>query len=317
MPKPLSPHQWSEIQQSLQLKPSSLPWTKLKQAWLLDSPFADSTHYIVKLDSDSGCFYLKWLRSPIAQQPYWQYLKAWMGYDLAEGYAFQADWAKLLQQHTPFKLVQIKQAKSPSPTQSQGYVLSAEMAGTQPSSKDLDSAALALFAQHFSQLHGLQSAQWGHPFLSAHSAQTWSLHTFAFLQQLGLPKDLVSGAIEQAAAYQIDEFVPVMLDFRWDQIQWQDNQPIGIVDMDAWLMAPVSLNLVMLEYLFTPEQAQQWRCDYHQTTAQQGIDSQKAFKQLSAWRAVFRLILFKLNWLGAEDLQAWLSAPTHFEATTF
>jgi hypothetical protein len=302
----LSAQQWSAIQKFLQIDKSLLPWKHLNQAWLLDSSFSDSTHFILKLDSDAGIFYLKWLREDLIRQPFWQDVKTWLGYDLAQGYQYQPDWAMLLQQVSPLQIAQISLAVSPSDSQQQGYVLSRGMSGCNQPPKALSALTLKILAEHFSQLHRLAVNE-------TSVVENWMQRTRTFLETLDLPTGLVVNAIDKTHDCPITGVMPVMLDFRWDQLQWQDDKPIGIVDMDAWIMAPASLSLVMLEFLLNADQTVIWRDYYVVYLTEQGIDSEALFSQLEAWRDVFRLILFRLNWLGADNLQAWLSAPNHFE----
>ncbi|UQB42688.1 hypothetical protein JX580_01985 [Thiomicrospira microaerophila] len=309
----LTASQWADIQALLQINPIDLPWTQLNQAWLQDVRFADSTHSLVRLDTNCGFFYLKWPRVAIKQQPFWQGIQAWFGYRLAESYPFQFDWVKRLEPYTPFKLAEIVRSVSVSDLHQQAYVLTREMHGNSQPPKQFSAPALALIAKHFAGLQSLSSPNWGQSFLKSHQAQVWSTHTFKFIENLDLPQDLVKAAVAQAAAYPPVEFVPVMLDFRWDQLQWLADLPFGMVDMDAWVMAPASLNLAMLELLFDAKQAAHWQSLFVQELQQQGRSAEMLFTELSAWRKVFRLILFKLNWLGADNLQAWLSAPCYFD----
>ncbi|WP_157792577.1 hypothetical protein [Thiomicrospira microaerophila] len=302
----LSAQQWSAIQQSLQIDAALLPWTHLNQAWLLDSAFSDSTHSLVKLDTDAGTYYLKWLRKNLTQQAFWQDVKAWLGYDLAQGYQYQPDWAFLLQQVSPLQIAQILLAVSPSDSQQHGYVLSRAIAGHNQPPKTLSDPALKILAQQVSQLHRLAVNETA-------VAENWMQKTHAFVQTLDLQPGLVAHAVDKTLACPIKALMPVMLDFRWDQLQWQEDMPIGMVDMDAWVMAPASLHLVMLELLLNAEQSTIWRDYYVAYLAGQGIDSEALFSQLEAWRDVFRLILFRLNWLGADNLHTWLSAPKNFE----
>lgn len=303
----LSAQQWSAIQQLLQIDTALLPWKYLNQAWLLDNAFSDSTHSIVRLDSDAGNFYLKWLRKDLTQQPFWQDVKVWLDYDLAQSYQYQPDWAVLLRQVSPLQIVQIPLAVSPSDNQQQGYVLSQALSGHNQPPKTLSEATLKILAKHVAQLHRLTTHE-------PNLVEGWMQKTRAFVQTFDLQPGLVVRAINKTLACPIKALVPVMLDFRWDQLQWQDYQPLGIVDMDAWIMAPASLHLGMLEVLLNADQATIWRHYYAGYLAEQGIDSAEVFSQLEAWRDVFRLVLFRLNWLGADNLQAWLSAPHCFKS---
>lgn len=310
---PFSSDQWHAVQQQLQLDRFALPWTRLNQAWLLNSPFDDATHHILKLESDAGTFYLKWLRQDSVPQPFWQQVKHWTGHELTASYAVQPDWVKLVQPHIGLRLADIVCAHSPTATLSHGFVLSRQMAG-ESRPEFLSNAALEILVHFFSDLHRITSVRWGSPFLVSHSAKSWSLQSVQFVGDLGLPAELVEPAIKQACLCEVHRFVPVMLDFRWDQLQWNEGHPDGIVDMDGWIMAAPSLNLAMLEYLLDQKQARKFKQGYIEKLVEQTQDPDLVFEQLNAWRSLYRLILFKLNWLGADNLQAWLSAPSYFDA---
>lgn len=102
-------------------------------------------------------------------------------------------------------------------------------------------------------------------------------------------------------------------DLRWDQFLLGPSQNadeamvLTLVDWDALTAAPIVLDWVLLEYLFSPEQARAFVAECRLT----GVDLPA---DLPSVRWVYRLLLFSLNVLGEASLHDWLQRPAHFDA---
>jgi aminoglycoside phosphotransferase (APT) family kinase protein len=94
-----------------------------------------------------------------------------------------------------------------------------------------------------------------------------------------------------------------MMDLRWDQMLHQQGQLSAIVDMDAYVIGPPELELILLEYQLSPEQAERFKAIYLDVAD---------MPDLSAVRHTYRLLLFLMNSLGETDIQKWMSAPSYW-----
>lgn len=167
--------------------------------------------------------------------------------------------------------------------------------------------AVAL-ANHIAQLHQCTYSRWGKLHAPQFSAQQWAsrLHeTLSFLAEQDdthLEEALLSEVLTQATNINETEFVPVMLDLRWDQFRdcessADDTDPLALIDLDAFVIAPRALDLILLEYVLSPMQWARFKQHYTQT---------HAWPDLAAQKACYQLLLFLMNVLGERDLAKWM-----------
>lgn len=269
--------------------------TRIEQAYWVRSPYNDASHRIIKLHTAANQYFLKWPQKHWRQLPFWQMSQAWFDLAIDTNYKTGSVLAELVQ-HSPLSLVTILEANH--------QVLSVALVNDGVPSH-LSSQAQAKLLAHYQAMQRLEGQGFGRLAEPRFDLALWSERLENSLMQLDLPSQWVQAAITKSKTSPERKTCPLMLDWRWDQLSWQGGVPMGIIDLDAWVWAPDTLNWVMLEYLLvnlTAEEVAQWQRVLN-------IDP----KHLAAWRDVYRIALFAMNWQGATDLQAWLAAPALFD----
>ena len=94
-----------------------------------------------------------------------------------------------------------------------------------------------------------------------------------------------------------------MPDLRWDQFLRQQDKLSALVDLDAIVYGPRTLEFVLLEYLLDPSQAECFAAEYQ---------NYQVIPDLTDVRLPYRLLLFSMNVLGETDLDEWLNHPHRF-----
>ena len=112
-----------------------------------------------------------------------------------------------------------------------------------------------------------------------------------------IPADILNTALQQAKAIEVDEFVPIMPDLRWDQFLQQNDRLSALVDLDAFVFGPKGIELVLLEYLLSEQQAEIFNRHYQQYAH---------IPDLTPFRISYRILLFLMNVLGEQNLDNWL-----------
>jgi hypothetical protein len=159
-------------------------------------------------------------------------------------------------------------------------------------------------ARHLAKLHQIQQSNWGAFDHAGFSSTQWStrlqrtLSALAELHPNTIPQQVLEQAIQQAANLNIDTFVPIMLDLRWDQMLHQQGQLSAIVDMDAVVVGPRELELVLLEYQLNEHQADVFI---------QAYKANAEWPDLTEQRFCYRVLLFMMNSLGETDVNNWLN----------
>jgi hypothetical protein len=118
-----------------------------------------------------------------------------------------------------------------------------------------------------------------------------------------IPENILSFALEQAKGINVEKFMPIMPDLRWDQFLSQQNKLTALVDLDAIVLGPRELELVLLEYLLDEKQAALFKLYYQR---------QHSFPDLSKVRDTYRLLLFLMNVLGEKNIATWLQQKVLF-----
>ena len=94
-----------------------------------------------------------------------------------------------------------------------------------------------------------------------------------------------------------------MPDLRWDQFLMQQGKLSALVDLDAIVYGPRTLEFVLLEYLLDQTQAECFATEYQ---------NYQSIPDLTKVRLPYRLLLFLMNVLGETDLNSWLNHPERF-----
>ena len=281
----------------------------IKPAELIPAQFDDSTHQLWHCETVDGSMVLKVCdHDDIQHSSFWQGMQQLFGVDLP---AQLGDFGQVYQKITELGSLAIPDyiaSNSESEDQlSPAFILARRVSGAMIDNNAIDDSIVKQLAEHISQLHQSQQTTWGSLFAATVLAKEWpqrlqnTLNYLTETQQI--PKKLLAEAISLAANIVVENFVPIMVDLRWDQFLQQNGKLSALVDLDAFVYGPIELELVLLEYLLTEQQAKVFTTRYQQT---------HSLPDLTQVRRPYRLLLFMMNVLGEKDLDAWIQAPTRF-----
>lgn len=279
---------------------------KLIQASPLPRMFEDSTHQLWKCDTVDGEFMLKVCDSnAVANSTFWQGMSLLFDVQLPEQLGDFKPVYDIVNQNSPLTIPDYTASDSENRNKKQqAFILTKMMQGNMVEPKDVNDEMVKTLAKHISQLHTQQQTIWGKAAQPEFVLNDWSERLQNTLTVLAkkqtIPEELLVEALAEAKAITPDYVVPIMLDLRWDQFLQENKNLITLVDLDAIVFAPRELELVLLEYLLTPEQIMVFASEYPHH-----ID-------LSQVRKPYRLLLFLMNVLGETRVHTWMSAPTRF-----
>jgi hypothetical protein len=273
----------------------------LRPASPLAAKFEDSTHQLWHCDTADGAMVLKLCNhQTIQKSTFWR----------AMNYLFQIDFpASLTYINKTYSFISehsILNTPEFIASESSAFVLARFLSGEDV---DLDSVSDQMsmqLARHVAELHTYQQPKWGAFHEPVQLASDWPKRLQQTLRALAkhhsmIPEHILERALQQAGQLDIDTFTPIMMDLRWDQMRHQQGQLSAIVDMDAFVIGPRELELVLLEYQLDKQQAEYFSEAYHDIAD---------MPDLSAQRYCYRLLLFLMNSLGETDIEQWMSAPT-------
>lgn len=271
----------------------------------LEAQFPDSTHQLWQCDTADGMMILK-----VCHQKRVQDSTFWLGIN----HLFQLDFpnslgrtqsiSQFLQREGWFAIPEVVAE------QAGHYVLVRYLEGVDLSANQIDNTTVTQLAHHWGKLHLQISTKWGSIDNPIFSANDWPVRLEQTIQLLSdhtditIPNDILKLSYEQCRTLSADQFVPIMPDFRWDQLRQCDDGTLAVVDLDAFVRAPRELEWVLLEYLLSPQQAKLFADVYTQ---------HQPIPDLSDCRLSYRLLLFLMNVLGETKLQDWLDQPAMFD----
>ena len=266
---------------------------------LLPSNFADSTHQVFLCETVNGPMVLKVCdEGSVTQSGFWQGLN----------HLFLADFPNSLAQIDRIHDLLAKQGCFAIPeyvASSRGrFVLSRFIAGVDVSSAQVTDDMVLQLAKHIAQLHQHTQPTWGNLHTPAYKAREWNNRLQATLTALSaqddvtIGKSLLTAVLAQANTINETDFAPMMLDLRWDQFRTvaQSNE-LALIDLDAFVIGPRSLELVLLEYVLTPQQFSLFKSIYTE---------KNDWPDYSAQKASYQLLLFLMQVLGETDLASWM-----------
>mgnify|MGYP000976824171 FL=1 len=271
----------------------------------LDAQFPDSTHQLWQCDTADSKMILK-----VCHQQRVQDSMFWLGIN----HLFRLDFPNSLA-HTQF-ISQFLQREGELATpeviaeQAGHYVLVRYLEGVDLSADLIDNITVIQLAHHWGKLHQHLSTKWGSIDNPIFSANDWSVRLEQTIQLLSdhaditIPNDILKLSYEQCRTLSPEQFVPIMPDFRWDQLRQCDDGTIAVLDLDAFVRAPRELEWVLLEYLLSPQHAKLFVEIYTQY---------QPIPDLSACRLSYRVLLFLMNVLGECNLNQWLEQPPLFD----
>lgn len=185
------------------------------------------------------------------------------------------------------------------------YVLTRYLHGQDIEAEYIADEWVIALAAHIAKLHQCTYTSWGQLHKPEFSAAEWAgrLHeTLAFLStqhDTGIADPLVQEVLTHAKNIQESDFVPVMLDLRWDQFRLihAGSHHLALIDLDAFVIAPRALDLVLLEYVLTPAQLALFKQHYTQM---------HNWPDFTVQKPCYQLLLFLMNILGETNLEKWM-----------
>lgn len=261
--------------------------------------FEDSTHQLWHCETVDGPMALKICNQEIIQQS-----SFWRGMNRL----FKASFPDNLQHITAIyqQIAAISPLAIPDAiaAQANSFVLATWLEGEAVALENVSDKMVIQLVQHLGQLHQQTQTRWGSFHQLSLSAKQWpirlhdTINTLAEEHTSPIPDDTLNLALQQAKAIQVDEFVPIMPDLRWDQFLQQNDQLSALVDLDAFVYGPKELDLVLLEYLLSEQQAEIFKKHYQQYVE---------IPDLTVLRLPYRVLLFLMNVLGEQSLDSWLA----------
>lgn len=276
---------------------------ELKQALPLPAMFEDSTHQLWRCKTDNGEMMLKICQhKDLALSSCWQVIAQLFGCYLPDDLGHMGATQRLLEQKGQLDLPELIACESQ--TQSMpAFWLSRYVSGNMLTQTQITDSMVQQLAAHIAALHSHKLEHWGKLDNPAGKADVWPEQLLKTLvrqcaaQQIAEP--WLSLAVSQIEQITPSEFVPIMLDNRWDQYLFDDERITALVDIDAFVAGPCELELVLLEYQLDDRQARLFAETYQR---------QVAMPDLSRVRLSYRLLLFLMNALGEADLDKWMQA---------
>jgi len=272
-------------------------------ATALPSQFEDSTHQVFLCDTVDGRMVLKVCdEAAVAKSGFWQGANQLFGADFPKCLAEIERTHDLLTEQGLYAVPAF--VASSSSDFEHGFVLTRFIGGVDVAAEQVTDAMVVQLAEHIAQLHQQVQLTWGSLHQLAFAAAEWgerlqaTLAALAAKSAVSVPDALLQDVLAQAGEIQETTFVPMMLDLRWDQFRTVANTgDLALIDLDAFVMAPRALDLLLLEYILTPSQVALFKATY--TTSHDWPD-------YSAQRPCYQLLLFLMQVLGETDLAQWM-----------
>lgn len=259
----------------------------------LVSPFDDATHCVYKLRTTQGDFALKLLRETAS--PFWRGMDALFDVKLAqqvirspEHYACAAHYVNL----TIPPLIASDSACASLPA----YLLTRWLDDEIIDSAHIPLTLIESLAYSDAQRHQNKRTTWGSCLEPRHLAADWPERIHELLPELDR-ESLIPLA-------NLDDFVPMIMDMRWDQCLQQQGRISALVDVDALVFAPKALELVLMEYWLTPIQLGIWRQAY--------LACGGELPTLRDVRMTYRQLLWPWHILGRLTQAQWMNWPHFF-----
>ncbi|HSH86263.1 MAG TPA: phosphotransferase [Methylophilus sp.] len=183
------------------------------------------------------------------------------------------------------------------------YILTRFLNGKDLETENITDQWVIQLAEHIAKLHQCSYPGWGTLHAPQFSAADWAsrLHdTLVFLAKQHdtmMAEPLLAEMSVHATNIQETGFVPVMLDLRWDQFRCLGTNNLALIDLDAFVIAPRALDLVLLEYVLTSAQLVVFKQRYTQT---------HSWPEHTKNTRCYQLLLFLMNVLGESDLANWM-----------
>lgn len=264
----------------------------------MPAKFYDSTHQLYLCDTVAGKMVLKVCNQAVVERS---------GFWRGVNHLFGADFPASLGQAQRTRALLINKGLLTVPevvaAQANGFVLSRFLDGIDADSQVSDAMVVQL-AKHIAQLHQHRHEKWGYLHAPNGAPNHWagrlqaSLQLMAAQSALTIPSTVLNTILAQAGDINEIDFVAMMPDFRWDQLRvLADGETLALIDIDAFVIGPRALELVVLEYVLTPAQFALFKTTYSAINTWPDYQAQKP---------CYQLLLFLMNILGETDFDQWM-----------
>jgi hypothetical protein len=269
--------------------------------------FDDSTHELWRCETQQGSLILKRCsRQQLNSSPFWQVMQHLFELDLPSAFERYPQLHASLDNMTRLPIPELV-ASAAEQGDAPAYALHRALSGESLMQTQVNDQMVLQLAEQLAQLHQQTSPNWGEVSAPQFSASAWPERLRTTLEVMCEQQPAASRHLKSLSA-ELDalkptEFCWLMMDNRWDQYLTDGKQITALVDLDAFVIAPRELELVLLEYQLTPVQAALFKQHYQ---------SLLAWPDLSTLRSSYRLLLFLMNALGETDINRWMNAAEHF-----
>jgi len=273
----------------------------IQPASLIVAKFEDSTHQLWHCETVDGPMVLKLCNhQTIKTSTFWKGMNHLFEID------FPASLAHIDKTHHFLTEKGDLQIPEFIASEASAFVLARYLEGEDVDFEHVTDDMVIQLARHIAKLHQIQQSNWGALHQTELPSSQWpsrlqnTLRTLVELHHITIPEQVLEQVLQEVADLNIETFVPIMLDLRWDQMLHQHGQLSAIVDMDAFVIGPRELELVLLEYQLTEHQAGVFIQAYRASAE---------WPDLTEQRFCYRVLLFLMNSLGETDVNKWMNAP--------
>jgi len=277
-----------------------------KPASRIPAQFSDSSHQLWFCDTVDGPMVLKLCdHANIEQSTFWRGMNSLFAIN------FPASLATIAEVYHRISMISSLAIPSLITSMEAQFVLARWLPGNDVESSAVTTLTIKSLANHIGLMHQQQHSRWGSLQQPEYTAEDWPLRLQSTLQLLkqqqshphSIDQAVLQQALKQAEQLSENTFVPIMPDLRWDQFLMQQGKLSALVDLDAIVYGPRTLEFVLLEYLLDQSQAEQFAAEYQ---------NYQVIPDLTDVRLPYRLLLFLMNVLGETDLNSWLNHPERF-----
>ncbi len=262
--------------------------------------FADSTHRLWYCETAERPAVLKVCdHTSVNASSFWLGMNHLFGIDFPSYLGGAQNTAQYLNKHGAFVVPEVIAA------QDQRFVLVAFIAGMDHEAELVNDKHIVQLAQHIGQLHQQRFDRWGDVHTPVLPPKVWSVRLAEALKELAqsssvdIPKTLLEDILTEAHNIEASDFVPIMPDLRWDQLRRLENSDqLALIDLDAFVIGPRALELVLILYLLTPAQLSLFKQTYCKLND---------WPDFAAQKRSYQLLLFLMNVLGETDLTRWMA----------
>ena len=281
----------------------------------MDGGFAND---VWQVRTVQGEYVVKVIREPPSpDRPFWDGLQFLFGMNVFSHIEQRREMGDFIRKHTFLKVPDVHRIDTSRKLIDAPYVVIDRMPGDPLDLQqcDCDTSHLAeALGRHLGSLHSVSFAYWGtYPSGPRYAPADWPARCAETLRYLAeryfqdepaVQRDL-PGFVQQAAGLPGPERLALVLpDLRPDQFLQVDHELTALVDVEAHVIGPSELDLILMEYVLKPEDASAFKSGYQ---------AYLTLPDLKALRPLYRYLYFLITALGWKDYQAWMEHPAILE----